>query len=209
MFAGVLSHADQQNTWSGSCLRLPTVLQNEYATMRKKPFQDVAELVNAESRWRKRYQSYFDEEMAASTSLSPWLALTDSHDDICPAHAPKMIGWKSDARNSNTASNVLNAEGDGNENATVGEKKSESDTTVQRRHSLNNAEHATEGEDEDHDITKVSKSKSDVDHTDPGTLPSAPGAEGKHDTVAAPASQTDLRPSDQNQLPPEDTSIST
>ncbi|KAJ7313510.1 hypothetical protein JRQ81_004946 [Phrynocephalus forsythii] len=189
------------------------VLQNEYTSLRKKPFQDVAELVNAESRWRRKYQSYFDEDIVTSTSLSPWLALTDSHDYICPAYAQKTVCLKSDLQNSNTACTELNAEGEAKGDTTLGEKKSESDTRVRESHSLTSPVGATEGEDGNHEITKVSKSHSDVtDGTDPSTLPSEPSAERKHknhDNVEAPESQSDLRLSNDNQLPAEDNSIST
>nr|XP_020653642.1 uncharacterized protein LOC110081359 isoform X1 [Pogona vitticeps] len=189
------------------------VLQDEYTTMGKRPFQDVTELVSAESRWRRKYQSYLDEEMATSTSLSPWLALMDVHDDICPAHSRKPVCGKGDLKNSNTASTILNEEGEDKENTIPGGTKSESDINVQRSHSLTSPLRSKQGEEEDHDITEVSKSQSEViGHTDPSPLPSVPSAEGKrksHDSVEALESQSDLRLSKENRPPPEDTSIAT
>ncbi|KAM6449640.1 uncharacterized protein PHA67_017055 [Liasis olivaceus] len=43
--------------------------QTEYAVMDRRPFQDVTGLVSADSRWRRRYQSYCDDEISIPTSL--------------------------------------------------------------------------------------------------------------------------------------------
>ncbi|KAK9396842.1 hypothetical protein NXF25_020203 [Crotalus adamanteus] len=44
------------------------VFPSEYALLERKPFQDVTGLVGADSRWRRKYQSYFDSETSESTT---------------------------------------------------------------------------------------------------------------------------------------------
>ncbi|XP_058038672.1 interaptin-like [Ahaetulla prasina] len=44
------------------------VFPSEYALLERKPFQDVTGLVGADSRWRRKYQSYFDTDISDSTT---------------------------------------------------------------------------------------------------------------------------------------------
>ncbi|XP_063158126.1 uncharacterized protein LOC134496321 [Candoia aspera] len=43
----------------------------EYAILERRPFQDVTGLVSADSRWRRKYQNYFDDEVFVPPSLYP------------------------------------------------------------------------------------------------------------------------------------------
>ncbi|XP_042331214.1 uncharacterized protein LOC121934634 [Sceloporus undulatus] len=128
--------------------------QIECSALERRPFQDVTELINAESRWRRKYRDYFDEDTSSATSLFPFLALPSSDENILLALPPSNASSKTqNLSDSQAASNNVEEEGGEPENDITGVKKSQLDITE-----LSNVE----GEEGNQDTTIAPNSQSDA-----------------------------------------------
>ncbi|XP_044302930.1 uncharacterized protein LOC123031728 [Varanus komodoensis] len=133
--------------------------QDEYTTSGRRPFQDVVALVNAESRWRRKYQSYLDEEIPSSTSLLALQACPGSHEKSSLAQPQKSVSWNSDQEILSTVSH--DEEGGDKGHDFKEAKKSHSGIIDQRNPSVVPSLHTAEEEGKDHNIMEKEKSQSD------------------------------------------------
>ncbi|KAH0626929.1 hypothetical protein JD844_002232 [Phrynosoma platyrhinos] len=153
-------------------------LQIEYSAMERRPFQDVAELINVESRWRRKYQGYFDEDTSSATSLFPLLALPSSDENIALPPPQKTISSKTNLSDSQTASNNVEGEKGETEHDITGMKKSQPDITDPSN---------VEGGEGNQDITVAPNSQSDATEE----------KHERHDDAEGQKSQSNLSPSTQ------------
>ncbi|XP_062814247.1 uncharacterized protein LOC107983003 isoform X2 [Anolis carolinensis] len=131
-------------------------LEDECSFMQRKPFHDVAGLINVDTRWRKNYQSYFDEDASSTASLFPFLALPGSDENITQPQKSEskklengitdMKKSQSDIRRQSSKSKIEGRK----ESQVITERSNSQLDVIEEKH-------------ETEDVTEVQKSQSKVD----------------------------------------------
>ncbi|XP_061448102.1 uncharacterized protein LOC133368037 [Rhineura floridana] len=167
--------------------------QSEHDSMERRPFQGVTELVNAESRWRRKYWSAFDEDILTPTCLFPLMTQPDSNEDTAFAQSRTTMSWKFDYGSPSTAFSVGNAEGEDKDHDIMKVSKPQSNATHQRSPTTTSSSvHNAEEEDKDHDIMEVTKPQTEAtDQSNPNTGETVEGEDKDHDITEVTESQSD------------------